>query len=102
MNISGPSSAMNSGVLGFQRASQQVDQSAQDLARAGTTTSTEVDVVVLARAGTTTSTSVETPRPVDTTSALVSLKSGEQAGMTSAKVVKTADEMMGTLLDIHV
>lgn len=86
MNISGPSSAMNSGVLGFQRASQQVDQSAQDLARAGTTTAT----------------SVETPRPVDTTSALVSLKSGEQAGMTSAKVVKTADEMMGTLLDIHV
>ena len=86
MNISGPSSAMNSGVLGFQRASQQVDQSVQDLARAGTTTST----------------SVETPRPVDTTSALVSLKSGEQAGMTSAKVVKTADEMMGTLLDIHV
>ena len=86
MNISGPSSAMNSGVLGFQRASQQVDQSAQDLARAGMITST----------------SVETPRPVDTTSALVSLKSGEQAGMTSAKVVKTADEMMGTLLDIHV
>lgn len=88
MNVSGPSSIMSSGVLGYQRATQQVDQSAQALAQAGTTT--------------TTTTKAETPRPVDTTSALVSLKTGEQAGMASAKVVKTADEMMGTMLDIHV
>lgn len=86
MNVSGPSSIMSSGVLGYQRATQQVDQSAQALAQAGTTTTTKA----------------ETPRPVDTTSALVSLKTGEQAGMASAKVVKTADEMMGTMLDIHV
>lgn len=72
-------SALNSGYLGLQKASQQVDESSARLAQLSTQ-----------------------PNQVDPTSELVSLKVAEQGGQVAAEVVKTADEMMGTLLDIRV
>ena len=70
-------SALNSGYLGLQKASQQVDESSARLAQLSTQ-----------------------PDQVDPTTELVSLKVAEQGGQVAAEVVKTADEMMGTLLDI--
>lgn len=80
MEING---AMNSGITGFQRASSQVDQSAAKLASAAAT-----------------STAAEST--VNVTDELVSLKVAEQSGLASGEVIKTADEMMGTLIDIRV
>ncbi len=80
MEING---AMNSGITGFQRASSQVDQSAAKLASAAATPT---------RAEST----------VNVTDELVSLKVAEQSGLANGEVIKTADEMMGTLIDIRV
>ncbi len=72
-------SALNSGYLGLQKATQQVDESSARLAQLSTQ-----------------------PNQGDPTTELVSLKVAEQGGQVAAEVVKTADEMMGTLLDIRV
>lgn len=72
-------SALNSGYLGLQKATQQVDESSARLAQLSTQ-----------------------PNQMDPTTELVSLKVAEQGGQVAAEVVKTADEMMGTLLDIRV
>lgn len=39
---------------------------------------------------------------VNMTDEVVNLKIAEQAGLASGEVIKTADEMMGTLIDIRV
>ena len=72
-------SALNSGYMGLQKATQQADESSARLAQLSTQ-----------------------PNQVDPTTELVSLKVAEQGGQVAAEVVKTADEMMGTLLDIRV
>ena len=72
-------SAVNSGYLGLQRATQQVDASSSQIAQLSTK-----------------------PEQVDVTKELVNLQVAQQSGAASAKVVKTADEMMGTLIDIRV
>ena len=80
MEING---AMNSGITGFQRASSQVDQSAAKLASAAATPTAAESTI-------------------NVTDELVSLKVAEQSGLASGEVIKTADEMMGTLIDIRV
>ena len=72
-------SALNSAYLGLQKATMQVDGSSARLAQL-----------------------VTQPDKVEPTTELVNLKVAEQGGQVAAEVVKTADEMMGTLLDIRV
>ena len=72
-------SAVNSGYLGIQRANQQVDTGSAEIASLATM-----------------------PQSVDLNKELVSLTQAEISGVASAKVVKTADEMMGTLIDVRV
>ena len=72
-------SALNSGYLGLQKAALQVDESSARLAQLATQ-----------------------PDKVEPTTELVNLNVAEQGGQVAAEVVKTADEMMGTLLDIRV
>ena len=72
-------SALNAGYTGLQRATQQVDESSSKLAQLATK-----------------------PEAVNPTTELVSLMVAEQSGQASVKVVKAADEMMGTLLDVRV
>ncbi len=72
-------SAVNSGYLGIQRANQQVDTGSAEIASLATR-----------------------PQSVDLNKELVSLTQAEISGAASAKVVKTADEMMGTLIDVRV
>ena len=72
-------SALNSGYLGLQKANMQVDESSARLAQLATQ-----------------------PDKGDPTTELVDLNVAEQGGQVAAEVVKTADEMMGTLLDIRV
>ena len=72
-------SALNSAYLGLQKATMQVEESSARLAQLATQ-----------------------PDKVEPTTELVNLKVAEQGGQVAAEVVKTADEMMGTLLDIRV
>ncbi len=75
--------AMSSGISGFQRASNQADQAAANIASG---------VAVTPQSGNT----------VNMTDEVVNLKIAEQAGLASGEAIKTADEMMGTLIDIRV
>ena len=70
-------SAFNSGVQGFQRAEQIASN---QIARLNTPSGDQVQV----------------------TDELVNLKVAEQQAGASAKVVQTASDMMGTLIDIRV
>ena len=72
-------SALNSAYLGLQKATMQVDESSARLAQLATQ-----------------------PDKVEPTTELVNFNVAEQGGQVAAEVVKTADEMMGTLLDIRV
>ena len=72
-------SALNSGYLGLQKASLQVDESSARLAQLATQ-----------------------PDKVEVNNELVNLQQAKEQGNASTKVVKAADEMMGTMIDIRV
>ncbi|MBL0463362.1 flagellar biosynthesis protein FlgE [Aeromonas dhakensis] len=73
-------SALNSGVQGFQRAEQIADKASNQIARLNTPIGDKVQL------------------PEE----LVNLKSAEVQAGASAKVIQTASDMMGTLIDIRV
>ena len=73
-------SAMTTGVQGFQRAEQLAGQASGQLARLG----------------------VEAGDQVQVTDELVNLKVAELHAGASAKVIQTASDMLGTLIDIKV
>ncbi|MGS3143769.1 flagellar biosynthesis protein FlgE [Aeromonas sanarellii] len=73
-------SAMTTGVQGFQRAEQLADQASSQIARLNTPAGERVAL------------------PEE----LVNLKVAEQQAGASAKVIQTASDMLGTLIDIRV
>lgn len=73
-------SAMTTGVQGFQQAEQLADRASSQIARLNTPAGERVEL------------------PEE----LVNLKVAEQQAGASAKVIQTASDMMGTLIDIRV
>ncbi|MFM4997672.1 flagellar basal body rod C-terminal domain-containing protein [Aeromonas sanarellii] len=73
-------SAMTAGVQGFQRAEQLAAQASSQIARLNTPVGERVEL------------------PEE----LVNLKVAEQQAGASAKVIQTASDMLGTLIDIRV
>jgi flagellar basal body rod protein FlgG len=71
--------AVNQGLIGMQKSQTEMVRSAQQIASAGTTSASDNNDVV---------------------APLVNLKVETQVFDSSAKVVKAADEMIGTLLDV--
>lgn len=90
-------SAFNSGVQGFQQAQKEADQAAADIYSA--TTFNDSDVVAPQGAGSTSSNDNSQP---SLTKSLVDLRVAEQQAKTSAAVIKTADETLGSILDVTV
>lgn len=80
MNIN---SAFSSGVYGVQKAFTSLDQHATTIARSSLDTDTQSG-------------------GESQTDALIGLKAAELQGKASAKVIDTADAMIGSLLDIRV
>lgn len=78
-------SALNIGVQGFQEAQSRVNQAAQNIASQSVKDSTE-----------------ESLDTRDLTSSLVDLKVAENDAKANAKVIQTASDVLGTLLDIEV
>lgn len=105
MNIQ---SALNYGVEGFQRAQQQVTQSAANIARqavesssaVGTNATNPPEIVKNAQANTALLPADRTPQSVVTE--LVNMQAAEHQAKASAKVITAADEMIGSIIDIKV
>ena len=76
-------SALNTGLQGFQDAQSRVNQAAQEIASLSVTDSTKD--------------SIDTK---DLTSSLVDLKVAENDAKANAKVIQTASDVLGTLLDV--
>ena len=72
-------SAVNQGLTGLQRSQTEIARSAQQIARAGTTERNN-------------------PQKNDLVEPLINIKAQTQVFNASAKVVKAADETIGTLL----
>ncbi|GAA4504148.1 flagellar biosynthesis protein FlgE [Pseudaeromonas paramecii] len=75
-------SAMSYGLQGLSRAQQQVEQGSREIA----------SLPVQA----------ESPQSKDLTQSVMTLQQGQNEAQAAAKVVKSADDMMGTLIDIRV
>jgi flagellar hook-associated protein FlgK len=75
-------SVVNQGLIGMQKSQSSMLQSAQQIAQAGTTQR-------------------DNPKGNDLVEPLVNLKVQTQLFDSSAKVVKAADEAIGTLLDVR-
>jgi flagellar hook-associated protein FlgK len=74
-------SVVNQGLIGMQKSQVSMQQSAQQIAQAGTTQR-------------------DNPQANDVAEPLINLKVQSQLFDSSAKVVKAADETIGTLLDV--
>ncbi len=72
-------SAVTQGLIGMQRSQAEISKSAQQIVEAGTTER-------------------ENPAKNDITESLVNIKAQTQVFDASAKIVKSADETIGTLL----
>ena len=94
-------SAFNTGVQGFQNARENAEQAASDIAASTSlnsadnqnTNSAEINTEVANQVATTT----EVP---DLNQSIVDLKVAEFQAKTSAEVIKSADDSLGTLLDV--
>jgi len=72
-------SAVNQGLIGMQRSQSEISRSAQQIVKAGTTER-------------------DNPAKNDIVESLVNIKAQTQVFDASAKIVKAADETIGTLL----
>ncbi len=80
-------SVVNQGLIGMQKSQASMAQSAQQIAQAGATQRADSPQA--------------SSQSQDLSEALVNLKAQSQVFDSSAKVVKAADETIGTLLDVR-
>jgi hypothetical protein len=78
-------SALDTGLQGFQQAQTRINEAAQSIASQQVTDSTKDGI--------------ETK---DLTESLVDLKSAENDAKANAQVIKTASDVLGTIIDINV
>ena len=94
MNIQ---SAFNSGVQGFQQASDDVSKAASDIAA-----STAVSTQVVSENNKAVEPNLQNQTQSNLTESIVELKVAEYQAKGSVNVINTADEALGTLLDVRV
>lgn len=87
------SSAFNSGLSSVQSGQQRVNQAATDIASASLPNSAAESAAP--------NPSNSQAQQVDLASSLVDLQIGKEQVQAGAKVIKTADDALGTLLDLH-
>jgi flagellar hook protein FlgE len=96
MEISG--SAFNAGIGAIQSGQRRVDQAAVDIASNAVTSSPQQNSTPPANQVNPSPDTAEQSRP-DLAESLVALRQGQNEVEAGAKVVKTADEVLGTLID---
>lgn len=90
MNIQ---SAYNSGVAGYNQATERVAESANNIAQQQVTKPQTEEATETQRA-------VSQARPIE--ESLINLRVAENEARTSANVIETADEVIGSLIDTRV
>ncbi|HUE90827.1 hypothetical protein [Pseudomonas sp.] len=96
MEISG--NAFNSGISTIQSGQRRVDQAAADIASNAVTPPLQPSSTPPANQVNPAPSSAEQSRP-DLAESLVALRQGQNEAAVGAKLVKTADEVLGTLID---
>ncbi|MCE0557357.1 hypothetical protein [Motilimonas sp. E26] len=100
MNIQ---SAFNIGVEGFQRAQQQVTESASNIARQAVDSANVSASPEVVQDGQTSATLLPADRTQQSVvTELVNLTVAEHQAKASAKTISAADEMIGSIIDIKV
>jgi len=94
-------SAFNSGVQGFQKATETANQAAASIAEAMTITAEDFALGQEAN-DSTVEQNAKSGDLSDLNQEIVELRVAEYQAKASANVVKTADENLGTLLDVSV
>ncbi len=87
-------SAFNSGVQGFQKATEEANQAAENIAASTVARDEEISLE-----SSSSGISSETTIP-DLNQSIVDLKVAEFQAKASVQVIKSADESLGTLLDV--
>ena len=90
--------AFNSGLSGIQAGQRRVDQAANDIASNTVNPAQQVNQASTQNQVSPTSEASDRTRP-DLTESLVALRVGENEVRANARVVDTADEVLGTLID---
>ncbi len=92
-------SAFNAGVQGFQKASEGASQAASDIARS-TLSNNEANAEPVTNSAATQTAAVNEPNGL--TESIVNLRVAEVQAQASAEVIQSADENLGTLIDVRV
>lgn len=92
-------SAFNAGVQGFQKATEGANQAASDIARS-TLADNETNVEPTTSNAASQTSAVNAPNGL--TESIVNLRVAEVQAQSSAEVIKSADENLGTLIDVRV
>lgn len=90
-------SALNSGLEGFKKATEEASQAASNIVAQ---TSVSRDESVITQAETNQATTTNEQKIPDLNQSIVELKVAEFQAKSSAQVIKTADEVLGTLVDV--
>jgi hypothetical protein len=94
-------SAFNSGVQGFQNAKATADQAASDIVENTTATAEQQDTLSSSgEVNTEVNTTTSNSQLPDLNQAIVNLKVAEFQAKASTEVIKSADDSLGTLLDV--
>lgn len=92
-------SAFNAGVQGFQTATEEASRAASDIARS---TAADAEASAEPVASNTSSPLSVTNEPNGLTESIVNLRVAEVQAQASAEVIQSADENLGTLIDVRV
>jgi len=90
-------SAFNSGIQGFQKATDEASQAAANVVAETTANRDESVITQTATSQTSTNNAQKIP---DLNQSIVDLKVAEFQAKASVQVIKTADEVLGTLVDV--
>jgi hypothetical protein len=90
-------SALNSGIQGFQKATDEASQAAANIV--AQTTASRDESIINQTVTSQTATNNEQKIP-DLNQSIVELKVAEFQAKSSAQVIKTADDILGTLVDV--
>lgn len=96
---SSSTSLLNQGLQGMQKSQQEIQRSANDIARANIDPATQVDSAA-AQSGQATNGDQKVEASQDVVEPLINLRRQEQLFNASAQIVKTADQTLGSLLDV--
>jgi negative regulator of replication initiation len=91
---------ISAGLTSVRQGQNRISGAASDIARAALPVDPVAATAQPATGQAAASTPVETARPVNLVDSLVELQQGRQQAEVGASVIDTADEVLGTLLDV--